>query len=87
MLIEKLIPELLPIATKIINLSFEIKIVLQLSNHNATKKKSNLDNEVLKNYRTLANLPFLAKTVESARACQIQEYLITHTHTGKMQSA
>ena len=66
---------------------WKISYSSQISSHNAAENKSNLDNEVLKNYRHVANLPFLAKTVECTCACQIQEYLVTHKLREKMQSA
>ena len=50
-------------------------------------KKPSLDCENLKNYRPVANLKFLAKTIERAFSSQIQEYLALRNLRGKMQSA
>ena len=38
-------------------------------------KKPGLDSEVLKNYRPVANLPFLSKVIEKAIAIQIHKHL------------
>ena len=38
-------------------------------------KKPGLDSEVLKNYRPVANLPFLSKVIEKAIAIQIHQHL------------
>ena len=50
-------------------------------------KKPSLDCENLKSYRPVANLKFLAKTIERACSSQIQEYLALRNLRGKMQSA
>ena len=49
-------------------------------------KKPNLDCEILKNYRPVANLKFLAKTIKRACASQIQGYLSPNNLCSKMQS-
>ena len=50
-------------------------------------KKPNLDCEILKNYRPVANLKFLAKTIERVCASQINEYLSSNNLCSRMQSA
>ena len=50
-------------------------------------KKPNLDCEILKNYRPVANLKFLAKTIERVCASQINDYLSSNNLCSKMQSA
>ena len=64
---------------------FHILSNLRLS-HPSLEKPS-LDCENLKNYRPVANLKFLAKTIERAFSSQIQEYLVLSNLRGKMQSA
>ena len=49
--------------------------------------KPGLDSETLKNYWPVANLKFLAKTVQRVCSSQIQDYLIENNLNGKMQSA
>ena len=50
-------------------------------------KKLNLDTEVLKNYRPVANSPFFVKTIERACASQIQDYLVNENMCEKVHSA
>ena len=81
---------LVPVITKIINLSFQngyFPDVLKTAMITPLIKKPTLDSETLKNYRPVANLKFLAKTIERAFAAQIQEYLNINNLRGKMQSA
>ena len=47
-------------------------------------KKPSLDCENLKDYRPVANLKFLAKTIERAFSSQIQEYMALSNLRGKM---
>lgn len=89
-LLKQCIDELLPIITKIINLSLgngKFPDVLKSALITPLIKKQNLDCEILKNYRPVANLPFLGKTIERASASQIQDYLANNNLRGKMQSA
>ena len=81
---------LLPIITKIVNLSIVqgyFPNSLKHANIKPLIKKPCLDSETLKNYRPVANLKFLAKTVERVCSSQIQDYLIENNLNGKMQSA
>ena len=50
-------------------------------------KKSNLDPEVLSNYRTVSNLPYLSKILERAVADQLQARLDANNFHVKFQSA
>ena len=50
-------------------------------------KKSNLDINVLKNYRPVSNLPFLSKVIEKAVAAQITSHLNKYDLFEKHQSA
>ena len=82
--------ELVPIITKIINVSFQngcFPNALKTAMITPLIKKPTLDSEILKNYRPVANLKFLAKTINQAFASQIQDYLNVNNLHGKMQSA
>ena len=50
-------------------------------------KNNKLDAEDMKNYRPIANLKFLSKTVERAAALQIQSYTKENNLNAIMQSA
>ena len=50
-------------------------------------KKQSADPDVLSNYRPIANLKFLAKTIERAVAAQVRSHMATHSLTTKLQSA
>jgi hypothetical protein len=50
-------------------------------------KKNNLDPEVLKNYRPVANLPFLSKVLERVVAAQLTTYLESNLLQDPLQSA
>ena len=68
-LLKKCVNELVPVITQIINLSFkngDFPDTLKSALITPLIKKPSLDCEVLKNYRPVANLKFLAKTIERA---------------------
>ena len=48
--------------------SFSLKVITRL-------KKDNLDKEILKNYRPVANIPFLSKVTENVVATQTHNYV------------
>jgi len=50
-------------------------------------KKAGLDKDDLKNYRPVANLPFLSKIIEKVIAVRINEHLEKHSIMDKFQSA
>ena len=50
-------------------------------------KKSNLDPELLKNYRQVSNLPFLSKVLEHVVLTQLMTHLETHNLLEPFQSA
>ena len=89
-LLKQCLPELIPIITSIVNSSLEAGHFPDALKHAQIIpliKKPGLDCEILKNYRPVANLKFLAKTVERACTAQIQQYLSANNLYGKMQSA
>ena len=79
-----------PIITNIVNQSLiagEFPSLLKLSHVRPRLKKDNLDKEVLKNYRPIANIPFLSKVIEKVVATQTYNYLEAHNLMPTMQSA
>lgn len=50
-------------------------------------KKPDLDQELLKNYRPIANIPFLSKIIEKVVALQTYSYLETNKLMPPLQSA
>ena len=50
-------------------------------------KKQDLDSEILKNYRPVANLSFISKIIEKAIATQIHSHLINNDIVENFQSA
>ena len=85
-----LLPELLPLITKIINLSlcdgivpnsFKEALVIPLL------KKSNLDCNELRNFRPVSNLPFLSKVLERAVLHQLLTHLNHNNLLETFQSA
>ena len=89
-LLKSCLDELLPIITKIINLSFQkgrFPDALKIAHISPLIKKQSLDRENPQNYRPIANLEYLAKTIERAVAAEIQSYLARNDLFGNMQSA
>ena len=81
--------ELLPVITRIINLSLETGVVpdtQKLAIVRPLLKKKNLDT-TLKNYRPVSNLSFISKLVEKAAGIQFAEYLETTGMKEPLQSA
>lgn len=84
------LPELLPILTKIVNLSLSTgsfpdhlkeACVLPLL------KKPSLDPDDMTNYRPISNLRFTSKLIERAAMSQLQTYLCENSLHAEMQSA
>ena len=89
-LVKKCLDELLPHITKIINLllsSETVPAAFKLSHIVPLLKKQNLDPNELKNYRPVANLPFLFKVLERIVTTQIKEYMQEHNLFSVNQSA
>ena len=82
--------ELAPIIARVINMSFEQGVypdVFKYAHVKPLLKNNKLDAEDMKNYRPIANLKFLSKTVERAAALQIQSYTKENNLNATMQSA
>ena len=67
--------------------SIEKKATKATTKKQQQKKATNLDCEELKNYRPIAHLKFLAKTVERIMVNQLQNYLTVNNLFAKTQSA
>ena len=65
----------------------EFPSLLKLSHVRPRLKKDNLDKEILKNYRPVANIPFLSKVIEKVVATQTYNYLEAYNLMPTMQSA
>ena len=82
--------EVVPIFTKLINASITSGIfpdALKTAVIRPLLKKAGLDSDVLKNYRPVANIPFLAKLIEKVVKDQMDEYLSNFNLFSKFQSA
>ncbi|XP_072182174.1 uncharacterized protein [Diadema setosum] len=82
--------ELVPTLTLLINQSFQSGYFpggLKHSNISPIIKNPKLDKDDLKNYRPIANLKFVAKTVERAAVSQVQKYASEHHLQATTQSA
>ena len=89
-LLKRCIDALLPIITRIVNMSLQSGLFpdsLKQAQIRPLIKKAKLEKNDLQNYRPIANLKFLAKTVERLCTSQIQTYLHSHNLNGYFQSA
>ena len=89
-LLKSCLDQLAPVIAQIMNLSFihgRFPDALKIADISPLIKKHNLAPESLQNYRPIANLKFLAKTIEPAVASQTQDYHATNNLFGEMQSA
>lgn len=89
-LLKQCIDVLLPLITTIINKSLvEAKVpnCFKRSNIAPLLKKSGLDQENLKNYRPVSNLPFISKILEKVVAQRLQEHINTNLLQDSFQSA
>jgi len=80
----------LPLLTKMINSSLENIIVpddLKKALVTPIIKDHKLDSDVLKNYRPVSNLPFLAKILEKCVSKQLLKHLEVNELLAKFQSA
>ena len=84
------VDEIVPLITEILNdslmkgyvpSSFKAALVRPLI------KKPSLDQNILKNYRPVSNLPFFSKILEKVVLSQLLSHLECHNLTGKFQSA
>ena len=81
---------LLPLITKIVNLSLESAIMpngLKMALLTPLLKKSSLDHEEFKNFRPISNLKFVSKVIEKVVAAQVNNYLSDNNLHEPFQSA
>ena len=81
---------IVPVVTDIVNESLSTGVFptcLKRSLIHPLLKKQDLDRENLKNYRPIANIPFLSKVIEKAVVSQINIYLETNKLIPPLQSA
>jgi len=89
-LLKKVVPQLTPAITTIINKSMETGIVPQPFKHAVVRpllKKPGLDPENKKNYRPVSNLPFIAKCLEKTVCSRLNEHLLSNNLHEAMQFA
>ena len=79
-----------PVITAIVNESLSTGVFPTCLKHSLKRpllKKQGLDQENLKNYRPIANIPFLSKIIEKVLALQMYSYLETNKLFPPLQSA
>ncbi|PIK46691.1 putative RNA-directed DNA polymerase from mobile element jockey-like [Apostichopus japonicus] len=87
---EECISDLLPVITKIVNLSLtsgQLPCSLKQAVIIPHIKKPKLDANNLANYRPISNLPYLSKLIERIVCKQFQDYLSNNDLYARMQSA
>ena len=89
-LLKKVLECLLPLIATIINKSLgesDVSAYFKKTHVRPLIKKSNVDKEVLENYRSVSNWPFLSKILEKAVAICFEGYLITPKLQNGLESA
>ena len=89
-LLKSCLPELLPLVTKIINMSLETGYVPQSFKNSLIRpllKKPDLDQNTMKNYRPVSNLPFKSKVLEKVVSSRVEEHLLSNNLHEEHQSA
>jgi hypothetical protein len=89
-LVKELLPELIPVMTKIVNLSLTSGSVppsMKLALVSPLLKKILFAIEILKNYRAVSNLPFMAKVTEKVAAGQLIYHMKENDLDEKFQSS
>ena len=80
----------MPVVTDIVNESLSTGVFPTCLKHSPIRpllKKQDLDRENLKNYRSIANIPFLSKVIGKALVVQMNLYLETNKLIPLSQSA
>ena len=89
-LLKSNIATLAPVLTRIVNLSIESSTMPAVMKHAVVTpllKKSDLDPEILSNYRPISNLSFISKLLEKHVASQIRQYIDSNDLFDVFQSA
>ena len=77
-LLRECLPTLLPVITRIVNLSLTTGIVPRYFKEAMVRpklKKDSLDHQLFSHFRPISNLNLLSKVTEKAVACQLTDYL------------
>ena len=85
-----LLPVVLPVLTDIVNkslLSGTFPSTLKTALVKPLLKKSSLDQQQMKNYRPVSNIPFLSKVIEKVVASRLASYMESNELNEKFQSA
>ena len=89
-LLKECVDELSPIVTSIVDASLNHSIVplsLKTALIRPLLKKSELDKEVLKNYRPVSNLSFISKVLEKVVAKRLDDHMLDNNLYSSLQSA
>ena len=89
-MLKQLTKPLLPLMTKIINMSLstgQVPSSMKEARITPLLKKSSLDPDNLKNHRSVSNLPFLYKILEKVVASRLKHYMDVNQLYDPMQSA
>ena len=89
-LVKECVDDLVPYITIIVNKSFAegtFPSTLKTAYIRPLLKKTGLDKEVLKNYRPVANLTFLGKTIERVVSARLSTVINEHNLSDEFQSA
>lgn len=89
-LLKQCLDYLLPAITSIVNKSLSqicVPTPFKRAVVRPLLKKSNLDKEVLKNYRPVSNLPFISKILEKVVATRLENHINSHSLHDHAQSA
>ena len=89
-LLKDCLNELLPSVTQIVNASLEnanVPTAFKSSRIRPLIKKHGLDQNVMKNYRPVSNLPFISKVLEKVVDSQLEKHLTEHNLHEERQSA
>lgn len=89
-LVKTCLPELVPIITKIVNLSMSKGIFpdnCKVAHVTPVLKKSSLNKDCLQNYRPISNLSFISKVIEKVVLSQLMDHLCSANLLEPYQSA
>ena len=89
-LLKQCLDELIPLVTAIVNRSMEtgsVPLCYKSARIRPLLKKSGLDQETLKNYRPVSNLPFVSKILEKVVDARIEHHLVSNLLHEPLQSA
>jgi exonuclease III len=89
-LLKQILPSILPVICNTVNLSFQNRAMpesLKTAVVTPLLKKSTLDQENMKNFRPVSNLPYIGKVIEKIVVQRIEEHLTRNNLSEPLQSA